>query len=98
MSMNATRSVTRDGARRPLLAKAVAVALAITSFAAVQGDALAGEREQAKRMYDRLTGTPPSPALLDTLTQRVQNGGLVDTGRHLHGVERPETLCLGRQQ
>ncbi len=79
MSMNATRSVTRDGARRPLLAKAVAVALAITSFAAVQGDALAGEREQAKRMYDRLTGTPPSPALLDTLTQRVQNGGLVDT-------------------
>ena len=32
---------------------------------------MAGPREQAKRMYDRLTGTPPSPALLDELEARV---------------------------
>ncbi len=79
MSMNANRSVIRGRTRRALLTKAVALALAVASFAAVQHDAVAGEREQAKRMYDRLTGTPPSPALLDTLTQRVQNEGTVAT-------------------
>jgi hypothetical protein len=30
-------------------------------------------------MYDRLTGTPPSEALLDTLTTRVTNNGTLDT-------------------
>ena len=40
---------------------------------------MAGPREQAKRMYDRLTGTPPSPALLTTLEARVTSNGLVDT-------------------
>lgn len=66
-------------ARRASLTKAVALALAIVSFASVQQDAVAGDREQAKRMYDRLTGTPPSPALLDTLTSRVGSSGLEDT-------------------
>jgi hypothetical protein len=34
-------------------------------------------------MYDRLTGTPPSPALLDTLTQRVTSEGLVPTAMYI---------------
>lgn len=57
-------------ARRASLAKGLALALAIVSFASVQQDAMAaGTREQAKRMYDRLTGTPPSPEMLTTLEQ-----------------------------
>ena len=40
----------------------------------MSGNALANERDQAKRIYDRLTGTPPSEAMLDTLESLV-NGG-----------------------
>jgi hypothetical protein len=58
------------------LAKAVALAFAIAAFAPVQQAAVAGPREQAKRMYDRLTGTPPSPALLTDLETRVQGDPL----------------------
>ncbi len=36
------------------------------------GQAEAGAREQAKRMYERLTGTAPTAALLDELEARVQ--------------------------
>jgi hypothetical protein len=50
----------------------VAAALAIAALL-VQSGAQAGSREQAKRMYDRLTGTPPTPALLDDLTNRVDS-------------------------
>jgi hypothetical protein len=34
----------------------------------------AGPREQAKRIHDRLTGTPPSPAVLDSLAAKVAAG------------------------
>ena len=50
----------------------VAAALAVAALI-VQSGAQAGSREQAKRMYDRLTGTPPTPALLDDLTNRVNS-------------------------
>lgn len=68
------RSQRQRSQGRASLAKAVALALAIVSFAAVQQPAEAGPREQAKRMYDRLTGTPPSPAVLDALTTQVGSG------------------------
>ena len=81
--MNITEPGNRNGhggghgpARRATLAKAVALVLAIVSFASVQPSAVAGPREQAKRMYDRLTGTPPSPALLTDLEARVQSDPL----------------------
>ncbi|HKU13341.1 MAG TPA: hypothetical protein VJQ52_03045 [Steroidobacteraceae bacterium] len=59
----------QQSARRGALVKATALALAIATFASVQHDASATDlsRRQAKRMYDRLTGTPPSPAMLDQL-------------------------------
>lgn len=38
------------------------------------GNALANDRDKAKRIYDRLVGTPPSVAMLDTLEALV-NGG-----------------------
>ena len=63
----------RGNARRSVLVKATALALAIATFACVQQEASADpvSRAQAKRMYDRLVGTPPTPALLDDLEQRV---------------------------
>jgi hypothetical protein len=69
-NMNQRKESDRGGALRRHVAKstaksatkAIVLALAITSFACVQPDAIAGTREQAKRMFDRLTGTPPSEA------------------------------------
>jgi hypothetical protein len=72
-NMNSTRQSSRSESRRSASGKALAIALAIAAFASGQQDAIAGPREQAKRMYDRLTGTPPSPALLDELTPLVQS-------------------------
>jgi hypothetical protein len=57
------------------LLKSTVLALAIAVLAPVQQAALAGPREQAKRMYDRLTGTPPSPALLTELENKIVADG-----------------------
>jgi hypothetical protein len=78
-NMNGTQQTPRNAMRGALPAKAAALALSIAAFACGQQAALAGPREQAKRMYDRLTGTPPSPALLATLEGRVTSDGLVST-------------------
>ena len=80
--MNRTQCVNRSEAvsrPRTVLTKAVAVALAIASLASVTQPAVAGPREQAKRMYDRLTGTPPSPEVLDQLETYVMSHSLKDT-------------------
>ena len=52
------------------LAKAAAWGVALAVLASGQ-QAFAGPTERARRMYDRLTGTPPSPALLDQLDDLV---------------------------
>ena len=70
-NMNSTVQTSRSRSRRSALGKAAALALAIAAFASGQ-QAVASPREQAKRMYDRLTGTPPSPALLNELEPLVQ--------------------------
>ncbi len=62
-----------------LLTKAVALALAVTALASAPLTANAGPREQAKRMYDRLTGTPPSPATLNQLETYLQSHTLQET-------------------
>jgi hypothetical protein len=77
-AMNSTTQLQRE-ARRASFAKAATLALAIVALSSSVQDANAGEREQAKRMFDRLTGTPPSPALLDALTTRVSGSSLADT-------------------
>jgi hypothetical protein len=68
-NMNSKQHRTRHSA----LVKITALTLAVATFACVQHDASADplSRRQAKRMYDRLTGTPPSPALLNDLETRV---------------------------
>ena len=72
-NMKSTQQKLRGGARRSVLVKATALALAIATIASVQQEASADpvSRAQAKRMYDRLVGTPPTPALLDDLESRV---------------------------
>jgi hypothetical protein len=73
--MNSTQHRKRvDPRRRSFGHAAAAMALALTVFASGQQAAHAGPREQAKRLYDRLTGTPPSPALLTTLENEVGGG------------------------
>ncbi|MGH8177083.1 MAG: hypothetical protein ACREV5_12555 [Steroidobacter sp.] len=76
--MNSRQQTLRNTARRVSLAKASALAFAIAAFACGQQDAVAGPREQAKRMYDRLTGTPPSPALLMTLETEAGGGSYAE--------------------
>lgn len=55
------------------LARAAALGLALLTLAPGQ-QALAGPREQARRMYERLTGTPPSKQELDDLTSMLGPG------------------------
>jgi hypothetical protein len=92
--MNRSKSLKqqREKVRGTSLFRAVAVALTFASLVSVQDDAAAGEREQAKRMYDRLTGTPPSPALLDTLTQRlIQGDSLASTAMFIMDNTQPHS-------
>jgi hypothetical protein len=57
--------------RTRLDAARLVLTLACTAAAAVCN---AGPREQAKRIHDRLTGTPPSPAVLDAMAAKVAAG------------------------
>jgi hypothetical protein len=66
-TMKNTHDPTRYPRSQKSLAKAATFALALTVLASGQQNVYAGPREQAKRMYDRLTGTPPSPAVLTEL-------------------------------
>ena len=72
-SYRKTGDTARGNARHSTWVKVTALTLAIATFACVQHDASADplSRRQAKRMYDRLTGTPPSAALLNDLETRV---------------------------
>jgi hypothetical protein len=78
-NMNSTHRTSgqtaRSGKRHSVLVKATALALAIATFASVQQEASAQDanlaRRQAKRMHDRLAGTPPSPQMLDQLQPMV---------------------------
>jgi hypothetical protein len=73
-TMNSSEQILRGRERRASFAKASAVAFAIAAFACGQQSAIAGPREQAERMYGRLTGTRPSPALLTALEAEVGGG------------------------
>jgi len=49
--------------------------------------AVAGPREQAKRMHDRLVGVPPTEAALTEMTNRIQSGDAVGAG--LYAITPP---------
>jgi hypothetical protein len=63
--------------------KATALAVAILAFACGQQPAEAGTREQAKRMFDRLTGTPASDAQVTDLAARLTSDGSVATALYI---------------
>jgi hypothetical protein len=66
---------SRGNAGRSRTLRLGALALAVGCvLVAWQSPALAGARDQAKRINDRINGTPPSSALLDAMTAKVQAG------------------------
>jgi len=65
-----------------LLAQAAALGLALAALVSGQ-QALAGPREQARRMYERLTGTPPEETLLNTLADMIVSDGREATALYI---------------
>src|SRR5687768_3374956 len=96
-NMNSTHRTSgqtaRSGKRRSVLVKATALALAIATFASVQQEASATDqsRRQAKRMFDRLVGAPPTPALLNELEQRVATDGGVAAALYMLDSSQPHS-------
>ena len=62
----------REGLARRATCSAVALALLAAQAAP---PAFAGYAEQARRIYTRLAGVPPSPQVLTQMTQIIQTGG-----------------------
>ena len=48
--------------------------LALLLTVSIASPGLAGPREQAKRMHDRLVGVPPSAAILDSMAMAIGSG------------------------
>ena len=72
---------------RALLA-AIATVLALATLTG--GTALAGSREQAQRIHDRLNGTPASQALLDAMQADIDSGN--PTGAALLAINDPNGM------
>src|SRR5487761_206722 len=68
------RAKNRHRAGRAPRATCGAVAFALLAAQAAL-PAHAGDAEQARRIYTRLTGVPPSPQVLSQMTQIIQSGG-----------------------
>ena len=67
--MTDNRNPGSRGARRTAMRTAVC-ALVLAQFSSA---ALAGPAEQAKRIYERIAGVPPPPAILQQMTTAIQN-------------------------
>jgi hypothetical protein len=80
-SMQQSTHLLRTRTQRPSL-RFAACALAVGSVLfAWQAPALADARDQAKRIHDRLTGTPPSDTLLTQMTTMVSNNDALGAAR-----------------
>src|SRR5882762_1608102 len=60
---------------------AASAACACVALGALASIAMAGPREQAKRIHDRLTGTPPSEALLTQMATLISNNNALGAAR-----------------
>src|SRR5262245_19441728 len=78
------------GSSPPAKAAALGVALAIMAFGQ-QALADQVDRAQGRRMYERLTGTPPSEALLNTLETMVDTQGLEATAQFIIDPAQPHS-------
>src|SRR5438270_4308964 len=73
----ATRTHCRSkGPRRERRSLAAGAACALVLLAQIAAPAFAGPREQAKRIYERLAGVPPSATVLDQMATRTATGDL----------------------
>jgi len=61
----------RHAKQRPFAIWSIVIAL---SCFVTTPTALAGPREQAKRLHDRLVGAPPAPTVLDSMTTSIEGG------------------------
>jgi hypothetical protein len=83
-------NMKRSNGRSPL-AKAAALAVMALAFASgQQADATPLGRKQALRMYERLTGTPPSPTLLGVLEGMVGNSTQAELEATAAYIMRPD--------
>ncbi|TLY75172.1 MAG: hypothetical protein E6K49_12620, partial [Gammaproteobacteria bacterium] len=74
----ATRTHCRSkGPRRERRSLAAGAACALALLAQMAAPAFAGPREQAKRIYDRIAGVPPAPAVLDQMAAKTAANDLV---------------------
>jgi len=71
-------------ARQRKLSRVIGSVL-ILAFAA--NGAMAGPREQAKRLHDRLAGVPPSSTVLDSMAAKITAGDAVDAA--MEAMENP---------
>ena len=73
-----TRTHCRSkGPRRERRYLAAGAACTLALLAQMAAPAFAGPREQAKRIYDRIAGVPPAPAVLDQMAAKAAANDLV---------------------
>ena len=75
-------------------------ALAVVLLTALASPVLAGNREQAKRIHDRLVGTPPSAECLDQLEAKVAAGNATDAALDAITDDtstNPGDKCIGQE-
>src|SRR5690606_4724378 len=87
--MHQTNRANRRVGRPDWIARTIAGAIAAAVLALGQQSAVADPigRAQAKRMYDRLTGTPPSPETLDELEAYIAANGASATAMYIMNNE-----------
>jgi len=66
--------------------RVISTVLGLTCVMAISVS-VAGPREQAKRMHDRLVGIPPSSAVLDSMTTMITNGNAI--GAAMEAMNNP---------
>src|SRR5687767_14951459 len=74
---------TGDRCRRALVYATTALCIAVHALAPV----LAGPREEARRMHDRLTGVPPSAAVLAQMQADITGGNPINAA--MRAMENP---------
>ena len=76
-----------NGARPTRALSATLLALLLAVLAMPAGQALAGSREQAMRIHDRLNGAPPTQAVLDAMQAKLDGGN--PKGAALLAIDEP---------
>jgi hypothetical protein len=69
-------------------------ALLVLSFTLASQIAVAGAREQAKRMHDRLAGVPPTEAVLSDMTALISSGNEYDAAMKILSPDSSDPIAL----